>query len=134
MEKRLVERIVEAAKTEKMQQKGSIHLAVVLDIKDEIQEALENGWCFATIWRQLQNENKFVGNYHAFRRAWGRATESVSGAKKCSGQNFLQVPSSSSVPKSKPALEEVSEPEAISGPRIFAEPQRIFSFENIKKS
>ncbi len=48
----------------------------------EIQEALDCGWSLSTIWKQLQDEQKFEGSYQAFWRAWEKASSPSTATKK----------------------------------------------------
>lgn len=126
---RLIDRIAQNTHSGPAQQKGAQRLAVVLAMKDEIDEALKAGWTLATICRQLQNENKFDGDYQAFRRAWLRMDRDKDLPRKETAPLAPTLPAATPPPPSAPAPVEKNE----DGPRIISDPQQPFSFDNLKK-
>ena len=126
---RLIDRIAQNTHSGTAQQKGAQRLAVVLAMKDEIDEALKAGWTLATICRQLQNENKFDGDYQAFRRAWLRMDRDKDLPRKEAAPLAPTSPAAAPHPPSAPAPIEKNE----DGPRIISDPQQPFSFDNLKK-
>lgn len=126
---RLIDRIAQNTHSGPAQQKGAQRLAVVLAMKDEIDEALKAGWTLATICRQLQNENKFDGDYQAFRRAWLRMDRDKDLPRKEAAPLAPTSPAAAPPPPSAPTPIEKNE----DGPRIISDPQQPFSFDNLKK-
>lgn len=68
---------------------GAQRLAAVVAIRDEIQEAKDYGWPMKAIWRQLQNEKRFPGDYQAFLRAWGQASKERETSREAQEKNAL---------------------------------------------
>ena len=131
MAKRLTDRIAEAAKSAQVPQLGAQRLAAVLGIKDEIEEVVKAGWALATIWRQLQNEGRFDGDYQAFRRAWSKAMQVKEHPKK---EAALPAPDPV-LPAASPPAPAAPAPSTKTedGPRIISDPEQPFSFDNLKK-
>jgi len=125
---RLIDRIAQNTHSGPAQQKGAQRLAVVLAMKDEIEEALKAGWTLATICRQLQNENKFDGDYQAFRRAWLRMDrDKDKNLPSKETAPLAPAPPAAAPPPSAPVAKNED------GPRIISDPQKPFSFDNLKK-
>lgn len=66
METNLSGRIAERAKKQRASTRER-NRAVVLALRQEIHQALDDGWPVATIWRTLQEEKKVDFSYQAFR-------------------------------------------------------------------
>lgn len=114
MGKSLSDRIALKAREAAIPQPGARHLATVLDMKEEIKKALDDGWAKKTIWKQLFEEKAFDGSYSTFLRAWSRVA--------------IERPAK---PKDVPKLENRQQS---SGPRIVSDPEdKPFSFDNIKR-
>ena len=72
MKKKLSERIAERAKS-KQQSRNAKNRAQFLNVRDEIQEALDEKWTIKDIWETLHIEGAITFSYEAFRKhvnAW----------------------------------------------------------------
>jgi hypothetical protein len=72
MKKKLSERIAERAKS-KQQSRNAKNRAQFLNVRDEIQEALDEKWTIKDIWETLHIEGAITFSYEAFRNhvnAW----------------------------------------------------------------
>lgn len=65
MTKRLTERIAVEMQTKKPTRSGQ-NRAAFLALRDDIKEALNDGWSVKTIWKTLHNEGKISFGYDAF--------------------------------------------------------------------
>lgn len=66
MNKSLSARIAERV-TQQRASKREQNRAVFLALRQEIHQAMEDGWPVATIWRTLKEEGKIAFSYQAFR-------------------------------------------------------------------
>ena len=72
MKKKLSERIAERARL-KQQSRNAKNRAQFLNVRDEIQEALDEKWTIKDIWETLHIEGAITFSYEAFRKhvnAW----------------------------------------------------------------
>jgi hypothetical protein len=63
----LSQRIAERSKTKKTAAKGK-NRAAFLALRDEIKDALDDGWPVKVIWETLREEGKIAFGYDAFSR------------------------------------------------------------------
>lgn len=66
MDKGLSVRIAERAKKQRASKREQ-NRAVFLALRQEIHQAMDDGWPVATIWRTLREEKKIEFSYQAFR-------------------------------------------------------------------
>lgn len=66
MTKSLSERIADLARKGKKASKGGKNRAAFLAVRDDVRQAIEDGWSIKAIWHTLREEGKIPFGYDAF--------------------------------------------------------------------